>query len=268
MPRSSLQREYERLQKEGTRLAGGLTDLAQRAAVYRHLFLASGGNHAFPLIAAHGALWAGGYFRFGMGLGRLLNHIDRTSARHDLRIDQLTAFANAFREINRRVCADTYASFHFTRRYGNHPDAVRFVDPEQLEHLGRVHAAVDAGRKLTNTEKRQVFEAHFFSEQQHIVGPTVQQALGDFDWRLMKSIAMRPLVRFAYFPTGTLIWFRNFASSEERIANGLRAFEIAARVGWNTVDAALESYGALPHQYFITPTPWFEQLRTTLLATA
>ena len=71
MTRESLQSHYDRLQREATLLAGGLTDLSQRAAVYRHLFLASGGNHAFPLIAAHGALWAGGYFRFGMRLGQL-----------------------------------------------------------------------------------------------------------------------------------------------------------------------------------------------------
>jgi hypothetical protein len=51
-----LAREYEALTREGTRLAGGLCDLAQRATVYHHLFRASGGNHAFPLIAAHGAL--------------------------------------------------------------------------------------------------------------------------------------------------------------------------------------------------------------------
>lgn len=67
-----LQSEYDDLQAQATRLAGGLTDLAQRATVYHHIFEASGRNHIFPLIAAHGALWARGYFAFGMRLGAVL----------------------------------------------------------------------------------------------------------------------------------------------------------------------------------------------------
>ncbi len=64
---------YERWHDEAERLAGGLHDLAQRSTVYHHLFAASGRNHVFPLIAAHGALWARGYFRFGMRLGAWLS---------------------------------------------------------------------------------------------------------------------------------------------------------------------------------------------------
>ena len=64
--------EFAALTREAERLAGGLRDLAQRATVYHHLFRASGGNHIFPLIAAHGALWAGGYFRFGQRLATAL----------------------------------------------------------------------------------------------------------------------------------------------------------------------------------------------------
>jgi hypothetical protein len=268
MSTAPLQHAFEQRQQDGARLAGGLTDLCQRAAVYRHLFLASGGNHAFPLIAAHGALWAGGYFRFGMGLGRFFSRLSVRGGQATERIDQLTAFANVFRDINRRVCVDTYANFHFTRLYGRRPEAANFVAPELLEQLNRVHAAAAAGIRLTDAEKRQVFETHFFNEQQHVVGPTLERAVEQFDWPLMKSIALRPLIRFAYFPTGQSLWFRNFASRDERIAKGLRAFEIAARVGWDTVDAALERYGVLPQEYFVTPAPWFERLRASILATA
>jgi hypothetical protein len=100
------------LELEATKLAGGLLDLAQRASVYRHLFLASGRNHAFPLIAAHGALWAGGYFPFGMKLGRLLSwqYALRPTRRREL-LAQLHEFADVFRDVNRRVCIDTYKNF-------------------------------------------------------------------------------------------------------------------------------------------------------------
>ena len=72
MKTASLASTCEQLREEATTLAGGLTDLAQRAAVYRHVYRASRGNHVFPLIAAHGALWAGPQFRFGARVGRWL----------------------------------------------------------------------------------------------------------------------------------------------------------------------------------------------------
>src|SRR5882724_7526352 len=65
----ALRHHHEDLHHEATRLAGGLNDLAQRAAVYHHLYEHSGGNHAFPLIAAHGTLGARGYVRLGIKLG-------------------------------------------------------------------------------------------------------------------------------------------------------------------------------------------------------
>ena len=49
---------YREIHAEAVHLAGGVRDLPRRAVVYHHLYRASGGNFAFALIAAHGALWA------------------------------------------------------------------------------------------------------------------------------------------------------------------------------------------------------------------
>lgn len=267
MTNVTLQNRFAQLHSEATQLSGELTDLARRATVYRHLFLASGGNHAFPLIAAHGALWAGGYFRFGLGLGRALSwqYLGNPELRQAQRA-KLATFADVFRDINRRVCIDTYVNFHFTRQFGRHPRATEFVSEDLLEPLNRMHAATDAGRELSEVEKRLVFEAHFRNEQKFIVGPRLAQAVEEFDWPLVRSIALRPPVRFAYFPFGTCLWFRNFASTEERIEKGLAALEIASRVGWRTVDAALQKYRVLPEGYFTQPAAYFEDFRTTVLA--
>jgi hypothetical protein len=262
-----LQSHYARLQREATLLAGGLTDLSQRAAVYRHLFLASGGNHAFPLIAAHGALWAGGYFRFGMRLGRALawQYIGRPEYR-ELQMQRLAAFADAFRDVNRRVCIDTYVNFYFSERYGHHPDAAELVPPVLLDAVNRLHAARRAGRTLSDLEKQAIFEAHFWHEQAHVVGPALEDAVAAFDWPLVRMIALRPPVRFAYFPTAGRLWFRNFASRDERIEKGLAAFQLAARTGWSAVDAALRHYHVLPEAYFAAPASYFAELRTAVLA--
>lgn len=264
---TDLLRAHEALAREGTRLAGGLTDLAQRAAVYHHLFEHSGRNHAFPLLAAHGALWAKGYFAFGMRLGGWFSWQYAFAAQRRRRnLLDLHTFADAFRDVNRRVCVETYASYHFTRLHGEHPEAAAIIHPELLEALNRVHAARRAGRELSKSEKRGVFENFFLNEQRLVVGPAIEQAADAFDWPLMKAIALKPRIRFAYFPAGSTLRFRNFADCGERIANGLQAFDVAAAVGWDGVESALRRYAILPDEFFAGSAKRFEQLRTTVLA--
>jgi len=253
---------YERHRNEATKLAGRLTDLAQRAAVYHHIYEASGGNHVFPLIAAHGALWAGGYFRFGMKLGCWLSLPSAFKpTRRRERLDGLAAFADEFREINRSVCIDTYATFHFTAEHGAHPDAASLVPIAKLDVLNRMHHTRRRGLQLSSAEKLAAFAAFFRSEQATVVGPRVAEALAAFDWPLMKFLALKPLIRFAYFPAGERLWFRDFSDADERIANGLRAFGIAERVGLATVERRLRDYGILPSQFWTGTARHFESIR-------
>lgn len=261
-----LQRAYDELTEEGTRLAGSLRQLAQRASVYHHLYRASGGNHAFPLIAAHGALWAGGYFRFGMRLGSLLawQHGFDLEKRQRLLTD-LEAFADAFREVNRLVCVDTYRNFYFTARFGHHPDATEFVRPSIVDELNRLHAAREAGRTYRETEKHALFRAHFLNEQETVVGPRIAAAVAALDWPLLKAIALRPVIRFAYFPAATRLWFRNFASTDERIRQGERAFQIGSAAGWRHVEQSLGRYAVLPEMVLANPYRYFAGLREEVL---
>lgn len=259
-----LRKIFEQLQQDGQQLAGELTDLSQRATVYHHVFRDSGGNHIFPLIAAHGALWARSWFSFGMKLGRVLAWQYALSPEVRRRqLAKLQDFANTFRDINRRVCVDVYANFHFTKQFGNHPDASKFVPDDLLQALNCLHAANRAGIELTDDEKREIFTAHFLSEQKHIVGPTIEKAVAEFDWPLLRTLALRPIVRFAYFPRPFL--FRNFANRDERVERGLLAFDTAASAGWSHVEQALRSYDVLPERFFTTPTEYFAQLRENIL---
>ena len=262
-----LARDFQSLTREAERLAGGLRDLAQRATVYHHLFRASGGNHAFPLIAAHGALWAGGYFRFGNRLAESLSwQYAWSPALRRQQLQRLEAFADAFRDINRRVCVDTYVSFHFTARYGEDERVVQYVSPELLSVLRVVHAARRAGKELPDNQKQEVFLAHFLDEQQRVVGPAIEKAVAEFDWPLVRFIALKPWVRFAYFPGGQRFWFANFADRQERIAKGMQAFETAASVGWRRVEQALRHYDVLPLKFFADPIQYFADFKTAFLA--
>lgn len=269
MSPEALQQRYDQLRFEAEQLTGGLADLSRRATVYRHLFLTSGGNHAFPLIAAHGALWAGGYFRFGMRLGSALawQYLGQPELRRR-QLQKLADFADVFRDINRRVCIDTYVNYHFTRQLGRNREADRFIPADLQEALQRLHAATKVGRTLSDMEQQRIFEAHFRHEQRYVVSPTLTEAVIKFEWPLIRAIALKPLVRFAYFPVGMRLWFRDFSSQEERIEQGLRAFEIAAHAGWSRVDAALERYAILPAEYFATPAAYFQQFRIGILSPA
>jgi len=259
--------EYSALTREAERLAGGLRDLAQRATVYHHLYRASGGNHVFPLIAAHGALWAGGYFRFGMQLAKTLSwQYAWSSSLRRQQMEKLEAFADAFRDINRRVCVDTYVSFHFTAKYGDHERILEFISPELLHVLKMVHAAWRSGHELSDEGKKEVFLAHFLDEQRRVVGPAIENAVKAFDWPLVRFIALKPWVRFAYFPYGRRLWFANFADREERIANGLTAFDTAAGAGWHCVEQALSSYDVLPTVFFADPVKYFSDFKAAFLA--
>jgi hypothetical protein len=263
---SLLERAYAELHSEATRLAGGLTDVAQRATVYRQIYRFSGGNHVFPLIAAHGALWSGGYFRAAHRLAIALSwqYIGRPALRQQ-QLRRLEDFENTLRDINRRVCIDTYVNLHLTARYGAGPETERFVPAPLREAMARLHCARQAGAPLSDAEKRLVFEAHFRNEQEHVVGPTLTAAVAQFDWPLVRQIALRPPIRFAYFSGAQCLLFRNFANAQERIAQGLLAFEYAAACGWQRVEAVLEHYGVLPREAFAQPDLHFDKLCSAIL---
>ncbi|MEW4452386.1 hypothetical protein AB1L30_06840 [Bremerella sp. JC817] len=264
---AQLRQCYVDIEKEAIQLAGATHQLSQRATTYHHLFEDSGHNHIFPLIAAHGALWARGYFAFGMKLGQVAAW--QFAGNRDKRVAKLQAlenFAEAFREVNRRVCVDTYATYHFTKHFGDHPDADQIVRAPLLAGLRQIHHARRSQTPLSDAARRQIFQAHFFDEQDRVVGPRIAQAVQEFDWPLMKSIALMPAVRFAYFPTGRWLQFWKFDNKAERIARGLKAFDIAAHVGWDQVERALDHYAILPDAFFADSVGHFAGMRTSVLS--
>lgn len=250
------------LRREATVLAGGFGDLAQRASVYHHLFEHSGANHCFPLLVAHGALWASGYFRSGMRAGSILSwgHVVAGTERRQELMRRLSKFADDFRDINRRVCIETYFIYYLSSATWFLPIAEKIIPPNLLDQMARCHAARRAGRTLSNRERRSLFEAFFLWEQETIVGPAVERAFVEFDWSIIKALALRPKISFAYFPRSSPLVFSNFSDTNERIEKGLLAFDLAASVGWETVDHKLRSYGILPSDFSVDPKHYFRNL--------
>jgi hypothetical protein len=249
-PTSPLEAEYAALRREAEIMAGANGDLRQRALVYHHLFRHSGGNHVFPLLAAHGALWARGYFALGMKVGLALSLLDFAKPEERRRkLTALAAFADAFRSINRRVCIEVYATYRFTSAHGEGQEIQRLIEPDLLESLNRCHSARKRGQRLEGAERRDLFEAFFRWEQRAVVAPSVEAAIEAFHWTRIRDLALRPNIRFAYIPRRNTLRFADFADVDERIEKGLRAYDIAEDVGWDAVEKALSTYRILPADF-------------------
>ena len=175
---NNIDAEIQAMRARAIALAGKNSDLIQRASVYHHLFADSGGNHCFPLLAAHGALWARGYFQAGMRFGSLVAAGRRMIGDDaDLLMSKLKSFAEDFRDINRRVCAETFFIYHLTAEPRFAKSAEILVPHALLAEMSRCHHARRTGRSLAGQERRDLFEAFFLWEQEHIVGPSISKRL-------------------------------------------------------------------------------------------
>jgi hypothetical protein len=259
----ALRAVYAQIHQRTTELAGGLEDIPRRAALLHGLYLESGENHTFPLIAAHGALWAYGYFEVGGKLGQLIGRrYFYNSRERAYRLSLLQRFAEGFRKVNRLVFIDTYSNYQFARQYGKEPAASQVIQPDLLRALNRVHAARAAGERLSDPAKKEVFSQSFQWEQELTVAPGVQAAVKEFDCPILVALCLKPWVRFAYFPLWRFLFFHNFADKAERIDKGMRAYDLAARGGWQRVTETLRAYRLLPPTFFQSPLDFVHRLQS------
>lgn len=256
--------EISRLRAEATALAGNTGDLVQRASVYHHLYADSGGNHSFPLLAAHGAMWASGYFRSGIRFGSLVAHGRQLFGDDaDALMHQLEAFAESFRDINRRVCVETFFIYQLTADPSLRAEAQQLVPSRLLSAMDRCHHARATGHVLSGVERRELFEAFFLWEQAQIVGPSIAQAFATFDWPLIRYLALKPKIRFSYFGRSPLS-FHNFNDTAERVEKGIMAFDRADKAGWHNVERALDAYALMPETFTADPGAFFASIRRSV----
>jgi len=261
----TLAEDHARISQHGLSLAGGVDDLAQRALVYLYLFRRSSGNHTFPLLAAHGALWASGHFKRGMWVSKFCARAQLlTKAQRTRRLAEVAAFATAMKDINRRVCVETYTAFEMTGLHGDKSALADFVPERLISALNTCHAASRTASGLSKVEKRKLFEAFFRWEQELIVGPAVEAAVLNMNWPLVRPLVLRPPIGFSYFGPLTWLWFKSFDSKTERVQRGLEAYSIAERRGWDHVESCLRHYPGMPVQYTEDTEACFQKAKKTL----
>ena len=240
---------YAALRNDGYLLSGELGDLNRRAWLYRQMYLDSGKRNVFALIAAHGALWATGYFRQGRLGGTILSlPYLLTPGLRRARLASLGLFADRFKDINRRVCAESYALYHYTKQYGGSSFIRSVIGDAFADALCECHASNAAGTHYDQAQREKLFSAFFDWEQENIVGPAVTEAFKEFDWGIVKYLALHTKLDFTYFGKNFRARFNNFADSDERIVRGLQVYRRAEEAGLDAVERALGRYKRIPDE--------------------
>lgn len=231
---------YAALRAQASELAGTPNDIARRVQVHHQIYQDSRGNHTFPMVALHGALWAAGFFETTGRLGQTLRARYFYSPRErTFRMSLLARFAEGFKIVNRQVFIDTFTNYFYTKHYGTHAAAGEVMHPDLFAALNTVHAAARVGTSLSPQQKRNVFTQALWHEQEVTVAPGVASEIARFDCPILRFLCLRPLVRFAYFPRTTYLLFRNFADKDERIAKAMTSYDLAERAGWTRVEACM-----------------------------
>ena len=254
---------YDVIRAEAARLAGAPSDIIQRILVHHDVYRDSSGNHAFPLIALHGALWAARFFETTGYIGDALRvRYFHNSRERGIRMAILNGFAQGFKAVNREVFIDTFTNYYYTKHYGEHPNAGGALHPDLFIALNAVHEATRSGVAIAPARKRLLFLQALQHEQEVTVAPGVKAEIEKFDCPILKFLCLRPLVHLSYFPRSSYLFFRNFADANERIEKAMRSYDLAARIGWPRVEAALGSSRLLPKAYLENPSLHLNALST------
>lgn len=257
---------YQDFRSKGYLLAGKPSDLRQRACVYHQLYLDSGKRNIFPLVAAHGALWGAGYFKRGMLGGKILSlpYLVLPKLRK-AKLDALDQFAEKFRDINRRVCAEAYAIFHYTRVYGSNAVIREVIGDAFGDIMEECNASIAADSYFPQQKREALFVAFFNWEQDNIVAPRVIEAFDHFHWRAITYFALRPKIEFTYFGKDHTLQFKNFRAKEDRIAHGLQAYRRAEAVGLEHVENAISLYQIMPQEFHRDPRAYYRNIEMALV---
>lgn len=244
--RMEIEETYLRYREIGKQLAGETDSVPLRVAAHYLVYRKSNRNFTFPLLALHGAAWAREHFLRLQPLVApyvFVRHPFDSKRRGELRAN-IQKTMMGLKLANQRVLLDTYANYRFTRDFGRLGE--RLIEGPVVGLLERIHRAEATGVPLTNPEKGQIYSAAFAWEQTNSVWPVVKKTLDELKDPLVRAIAFKPIVRFAYFPASQFLYFSDFGKTEERIEEGWKAYRLAERSGWTWVARAILLYRILP----------------------
>lgn len=259
--------QHARIRAEATTLSGAPEDIPQRVLLMYRIYRDSGGNHVFPLVALHGALWAKNFFdETGPVASTISARYFYDADERASRAKMLADFTRSFQDANRQVFIDTYTNYYFSKRFGKSPGAADFLpSPELRSGLARLHDARTRRAPLSRAQRRELYLTALTVEQEQSVAPRIKVAMDAFTCPILKHIVLAPPVRFQYFKPEEVFYFKDISDKTERIEKATRAYEIAEDAGWDEVVRSMKSYDVLPEGFFEDPDGFTEQLRAKIL---
>lgn len=239
---------YGTIRSRALWLGGRPKDIGQRIVAHFSVYLDSGLNFTFPLLALHGAGWAFRYFAFldlFLKPYATVRHPISIKKRNEL-ISKMKLAMDGFKLANRRVLVDTYANYFFTKKYGHEAGAEKIIQQPFLSHLNKLHDSISNGEILTPFQKAELYSTSFQWEQTNSVWPMIEKTIRDINDPFVTYIAFRPIVKFVYFPFLTYLFFSDFTKTEERVSEGWKAYRIAEKVGWAHTERCIWKFKFLP----------------------
>lgn len=275
----SVPASYGVIRAHAIMLAGKADDAPTRAVFLHDLYVSSRGNHTFPEVALHGALWG---HRFLAQTQRTTEWVSEFGLTNVSAVEQLVEAAENFRKVlletNRLVFIDTYTNYHFARLHGRKAGAERVVPKNLLEPLTRSTVA-QAGTSIgpfTLAERESLYDLSLDWEQYSTVADAMSKAVRDIVShldvgpdivnRMLQKAFVKPVVHFEYFPWNKYFYFNNFADKAERIRYARESYDIAERVGFAKVASSMAGYGTLPSSYFADRTGYTSREKGKRLA--
>lgn len=263
--------DYAVIRAHALMLAGRPEDAPTRALFLHELYETSGGRHAFPEVALHGALWG---HRFLAQTQRATDWAQDLGLTNVSALEEIVATTEKFRKVlletNRLVFVDTYTNFHFARLHGARPHATDLVPAVLLDPLRKSTQPSTVG-PFSVTERRDLYNLALDWEQYSTVSDAMSKAMQnivqrldvgpDIVNRILQKAFVSPVVHFAYFPSDTSFKFKNFADRAERIKYARQSYAIAEQVGWPKVASSMADYGTIDANYFRDRKGFVNRLR-------
>ncbi len=240
---SELRAEYGAIRHRAIALAGRSGDVKARVLALRDIYRDSRGQHVFPLLAMHEMLWAHDFFEVTGTLGDFITHrfVGDVTAQ-GTRLEMLRAFAEAFRAGCQNAFVDTFTNYYFSRDYGEAPGADRFVLPSLRGAQTDLHRAIRAKRSLTEAQRRTLYCLALEFEQARTLAVDIGRGMKGLTCPFVHGLVRRAVVRLTYLPPQVRFYFRDYSNVEERLARGLRSYELASQRGWDKVSDATHAY--------------------------
>ena len=142
----------------------------------------------------------GGRHRFLAWSSRIfVGHVKFQVAEKFIKNTNANSFMEGIRDVGRRIFIDVYTHYKFSKEFGLHPKAENLLD-QSFDGLNQMLRCEDV-KTLLSDVLRELFRQSLLWEQEMTVTSGVFEEFEKLGNAAFRSIAKKPIVNFAFFPS-------------------------------------------------------------------